>query len=117
MKIVINGCCGGFSLSHAAFLRLREMKNESALAEPDYGEMWDDGSGPRRESGSEMFAHFLSNIDRSDPQLVVVVEELGEKANGGFANLEIVEIPDGVDWEVEEYDGREWISEKHQTWG
>ena len=42
---------------------------------------------------------------------------MGEKANGTFAKLQLVEIPDGVGWQVEEYDGMEWVSEKHRTWG
>ena len=27
-----------------------------------------------------------------------------------------VEIPDDVEWQIEEYDGTEHISEKHRTW-
>ena len=38
------------------------------------------------------------------------------RENGKHATLKIVKIPDGVEWEIEEYDGREWISEKHRTW-
>ena len=34
-----------------------------------------------------------------------------------FAELKIVDIPDGVNWEVEEYDGNEWIAETHRRWG
>jgi len=30
--------------------------------------------------------------------------------------LRIIEIPDGVEWQIEEYDGDEWIAEKHRTW-
>lgn len=55
-------------------------------------------------------------IKRNDPKLVEVVERLGEDANGNFADLSIVEIPDDVDWVVEEYDGNEWVAEKHRTW-
>jgi hypothetical protein len=28
----------------------------------------------------------------------------------------VVEIPDGVEWEIAEYDGLEWVAEKHRTW-
>jgi hypothetical protein len=28
----------------------------------------------------------------------------------------VIEIPDDVEWEVEEYDGLEWVAEKHRTW-
>jgi len=55
--------------------------------------------------------------NRSDPLLIQVVEELGEKADGDCAELKIVEIPDGVVWEIDEYDGMESIDEVHQSWG
>jgi hypothetical protein len=44
------------------------------------------------------------------------VEELGEAANGSYARLKVVEIPDDVEWTIKEYDGDEWIAEKHRTW-
>lgn len=53
---------------------------------------------------------------RDDPRLVQVVEELGDEANGIFANLKIVKIPDDIQWEIEENDGNEWVSESHRTW-
>ena len=56
------------------------------------------------------------NIKRNDLYLIMVVEELGEKANGRHCELKIVEIPDDVDWEITEYDGLEQISEKHRIW-
>jgi hypothetical protein len=55
--------------------------------------------------------------NRADPLLVQVVEELGAAANGSCASLKVVEIPDGVDWEIDEYDGSETIAEKHRSWG
>lgn len=56
------------------------------------------------------------NVKRDDPRLVAIVEELGAEANGMCAELSITEIPDGVEWQIEEYDGQEWVSEKHRTW-
>lgn len=90
MKIVINKCYGGYSLSREAYEFL--------------GLTWDD------------YGYEFSE-DRSNPKLVECVETLGESANGAFAELEVVEIPDDVDWEIEDYDGVEWVSEKHRTWG
>ena len=55
-------------------------------------------------------------IDRDDPMLVKAVEELGDKANYQFSELKVVEIPDGIDWSIEEYDGMEHVAEAHQTW-
>jgi len=48
--------------------------------------------------------------------LIAVIEELGEEANGRCAEIAIVEIPDDVEWEVDEYDGKEWVAEIHRTW-
>ena len=56
------------------------------------------------------------DMKRDDPALVKVVEELGEKANGDCAKLKVVEIPDGVAWEIDEYDGNEEICEAHKKW-
>lgn len=56
------------------------------------------------------------DIERNDPRLVDAVEKLGDKANGFCAELKIVDIPDGVDWIIENYDGKEWVSERHRTW-
>lgn len=48
--------------------------------------------------------------------LVQAVEELGELANGGFSSLKVIEIPDGVDYEIDDYDGIESVHEVHRSW-
>lgn len=54
--------------------------------------------------------------ERTDPKLIQVIEELGDEANGACAKIVIVEIPDGTEWEIDEYDGHETIREKHRSW-
>lgn len=54
--------------------------------------------------------------DRTDPILVQVVEELGARASGSCAKLSVVEVPAGVDWEIDEYDGIETVREKSRSW-
>ena len=56
------------------------------------------------------------DISRNDPKLVECVEKLGEEANGMYAELKVVEIPDDVNWEIGEYDGLEWVEEVHRRW-
>ena len=91
-KIVINTCFGGFGLSSEAFERYKEL------------------------SGRQNDSFYDDEICRNDPNLVRVVGEMGSKASGLYANLEVVEIPDGVDWQLEEYDGNEHVAEAHRTW-
>ena len=94
MKIVINRCFGGFSLSAEGVKRYRELSGE--LDATDY--------------------HVGRNLGRDDKFLVQVVDELGPKASARYANLEVVEIPDDVKWEISEYDGAETIHECHRSW-
>jgi len=56
------------------------------------------------------------DINRTDPLLIKVIKEMGNDANGHCAELKIINIPDDVEWEIEEYDGSEWVAEKHRTW-
>ena len=88
MKIVINKCFGGFSLSQKAY--------EFLVHE------WDG------------FGH--GEWERNDPKLVQCVEQLGKAADGLYAELKVVEIPDDVDWGIDDYDGMESISENHRVW-
>jgi hypothetical protein len=93
MKIVINKCHGGFSISEEAEEIYRTKKG-----------ITDDESW------------WCRMIPRDDPILVEIVESMGEKSFGSFAELKVVEIPDNVEWQIDEYDGAEWVAEKHRTW-
>lgn len=114
MKIVINSDFGGFSLSNAAFERYLELKGiefarvSSRFESADYYEAGHIGEDD----------HYLSyyDIKRDDPILVQVVEEMGDEANGRYSSLKVVEIPDDVDWILQEYDGAEHIAEAHRRW-
>ena len=125
MKIVINKCYGGFGLSHEAMMMYFEIKGIPVY--PDvYPEDGDDASNlivpywPVKEEDrvvGEVFPLSVYDIERTDPALVKVVEQLGDRANGYYSELSVVEIPDDVKWMIQEYDGIEWIAEEHRTWG
>ena len=140
MKIVINKCYGGFGLSPIAFKKWAERKGKTiyffVADEADINKMvpidiqsiegktyyaFDSPDMPERATEYNDFyaKHHVydHDINREDTDLVAVVEELGEKASGHYAKLSVVEVPDGVDYKIEEYDGIEWIAEKHRTWG
>ena len=55
-------------------------------------------------------------LPRDDARLVEIVQALGEAANGRHSFLEVIEIPDGVKWTIDDYDGKEHIAEVHRTW-
>lgn len=111
-KVLVCSRHGGWGLSRDAFFRLRELGSEHALGEPDIGEPWSDGS-LRRDWGLQSFCR---DIPRDDPLLLQVFEEMGQDAASHFCEIAEVEIPDDVEWEIEEYDGREWVAEKHRVW-
>lgn len=100
-KIVINTCYGGFGLSKEALDHMRA--HGSPIVFKEYG------LGDRHYYGH-------SDLSRADPFLVAAVEALGIAAAGPYSDLKVVEIPSDVEWQIEDYDGVEWVSEKHRVW-
>jgi len=118
MKIVVNRCFGGFGLSAAAFEAL--IARGWTVATYDERGQYKDGSArivedPKSQWHRYYLIHEMNDV-RTDPDLIAVVEELGKAANGDCAKLEVVEIPDGVEWEISDYDGIETIHEVHRSW-
>jgi hypothetical protein len=91
-KVVINTCHGGFGLSAAAESKYKEL---AGITDPIF---------------------FSRSIPRDDAHLIAVVELMGTDADNRFSELKIVDVPDDVNWYVEEYDGKEWVAERHRTW-
>jgi hypothetical protein len=140
-KIVINACHGGFGLSHEAVLAYLEQSGQQVWAEADkkYSGLipftyhlvppeqrivgtpdnWHSMTLDQRQAHNAAYSKTVfydRDLARDDPCLVQVVEQLGAGANGRHADLKVVEIPDDVNWYIEEYDGREWVAERHRTW-
>jgi hypothetical protein len=119
-KVAINRCFGGFGITDTAFENLLHRKGiafdkvenkDSAFLGASYyqaGHINDDD-------------YYISSYDyydnRSDPDLIAVIEEMGDSANGWAAEIAIVEVPDDVKWHIHEYDGIEHVAEDHRTWG
>jgi len=103
MKIVINGCFGGFSVSKIVFDKL-------GFKWDDYGFLENSHFGISYEQNYDAY--------RSHPNLIKVIEEIGvEQASGGCAELQIFDVPDDIEWYISDYDGWETIHEKHRKWG
>lgn len=95
MKVILNKCYGGFNLSkkaHKLYADKRDLTPEK-----------------RREL-------YLDESYRDDPILIEIVEELGDEANGMCADLVVVDIPDDMDYVVDDYDGIETLRPKTPTW-
>lgn len=84
MKVVYNACYGGFGLSDEAIKRYWKIKGGTPT------ERW-----------------YHRDLERDDPVLVQVVEELGKDAGHRHANLQIAEVAKGERWRIDEYDGYE----------
>jgi hypothetical protein len=111
-QIVINTSYDEFCISHQALIRLRELGQREALEEEDSGAYWPAAAGPREPSLNQ----YGKLIPRDDADLVRVVKELGEAADGHAATLRIVTIPADVKWVITKIEGGEQVSEVHRTW-
>jgi len=101
MKIAINRCYGGFGVSKAIYEEL--------------GIEWDGFGYPDNKTfgieSDDWHAY------RAEPRLIAAIEKIGiDKASGDLANLEVVDIPDGIQWFIDEYDGIESVHEEHRSW-
>ena len=98
-RILLNTKYGGFNLSGEAANMYRELTK-----------------GVERPADW----YISEDVKRDDPILLHVVDTLGLKASSGnLSSLGIAEIPDDVPedgWIIQDYDGVEWVAEKHRKW-
>jgi hypothetical protein len=120
MKIAINRCFGGFGISSDAFEKLLHRKGIEFQKVPSkYGfgnnnyDYYQAGIPPSDDTYISDYDYYN---DRSDPDLITIIEEMGEASWGWAAEISIVEIPDDVKWHIYEYDGIEHVAEDHRTW-
>ena len=141
IKVVINKCHGGFGLSHEAVLLYLDRSGRQVWVEENdkFGGLipftyylvppeqriegdpdnWHEMTLAERQAHNAAYSDTVfqdRDLARDDPALVAVVQELGAKADGRHAELKVVDIPDDVNWYIEEYDGCEWVAERHRTW-
>lgn len=126
MKIIVNRCFGGYGLSTAVGEWLRDNKGWNILVFDKWEEEMDleaydgwthkDGMFCNFHVGDNKLGDNVVYGDRTNLELIECIEALGEAANSFGAKLEVVQVPDDVEWEIQEYDGIESIHEKHRSW-
>ena len=135
-KVILNKCFGGFGVSKEAYELYAKKKGISVfhytqedLKKEIYTYATDDNRlfdfyftkdfGNYAYISNDDYKKYLLNLDekfREDKTLIEVVEELGEKASAFYSNLKIVEIPDDLDYVIDNYDGIETLHQKVQEW-
>lgn len=101
MKVVINKRHGGFSVSKKVYDYL-------GVEYDGYGYISNENFGIKSEDYQAY---------RTEPRLIEAIEKVGiEEAGGNFASLKIVEIPDDIEYYIDDYDGYETIHEAHRSW-
>ncbi|EAC3748342.1 TPA: hypothetical protein ACSK7M_002450 [Listeria innocua] len=139
MKIILNKCFGGFNLSPIAFLHLCELKGIDVhaylvddkddafhfkkidkchkISNNAFERVWYlKNELPKLVLSLQENWDFLEHVDldldgvnRADLDLIKTVEIFGGAANTIYSKLTIVEIPDGNDFIIHEYDGFESV--------
>lgn len=130
-KVVINSCYGGFGLSKEACQRYWDIKGQQVWIEDTSKTLglfvvWLVPPDQRiKKKSPKQYLAMKSEkqveynkkrqsetwnprqVERNDPILVQVVEELGEKAGGKYTTLQVVDVCGA--YRIEEYDGKEWV--------
>jgi hypothetical protein len=125
-KVVYNACYGGFGLSKKACQRYWDIKGQPIWIEDDVLDLftvwlvppserlekkvWSSMTMDERVAFNTQYSKHTwqeNHVDRHDPVLVQVVEELGDKANGKHAKLAIEEVYGS--YRIDEYDGNESV--------
>lgn len=138
-KVILNKCYGGFGVSIEAYKLYAKKKGLNLyfynydyinsqtiykkIGEPTDNTLFlhcftkDIGDNVTiSEDDYKKYSLWLYKDYREDPTLIEVVEELGEKANSRYSNLRIVEIPDDLDYVIDDYDGIETLHENVREW-
>lgn len=99
VKVVHNVCHGRAALTPVALLRMAQLGSEWAIDVLS-----------RSDDHFSVYGYELNKINRHDPILVRVVEELGQDSSATMSKLEVTSI-DGNEYRIEEYDGWEKVVE------
>jgi hypothetical protein len=113
-KIAYNTCYGGFGLSDAAIMRYAELKGIKLAIGSNSNSICSQFYINGIEDDDHYFPSYEIERNRTDPILIQVIEELGAAANGLCSKIQIVDLPSGTRYRIDEYDGLESIQTDYQ---
>ena len=137
MKILLNKCFGGFHVSADAYKLYCEKKGIDCYFYNENSwntlQRWTFEKAQKdpycycvsKDLGNCVDYNTLSNYIikspraydlRTDKTWIEVVEELGDKVNTWASDIRVIEIPDGIEYEIDDYDGIETVYEKRRCW-
>ena len=137
-KVILNKCYGGFAVSDEGYDLYARKKgitlykyyydfgdcaykrlNEDCYSVSDIYYFTKDFGDDIKSISDEDFKKYCLYLEescREDSILIEVVEELGQQANTYYSELKVVEIPDNLDYVIDNYDGLEILHEKVREW-
>ena len=120
MKILINEKHGGFDLSQELVEWLIKERNWIVTEMDENHNYINPVADFAKLSRGDDYSLVLGSWSpryRTSQDIFDGIEALGlKRCETSYCRLKIIEIPDDVDWIIEEYDGAEWVAEKHRTW-
>ena len=141
-KVILNKCFGGFDVSPKAYQLYAMYKGYSHLYKYQPTSPLNNATYKLVDLFDEHLLHFyvtkyfgkefskndiskedwdkhilyLNDNNREDDILIKVVEELGDEASSRFGQLVVVQIPDDLDYIIDNYDGIETLHARVETW-
>ncbi len=136
-KVILNKCFGGFGVSKKAYelytkkkglnlfcyeCDIKDYRNHIYKYAKDdnlFNHYFTKDFGDNVQISNEDYEKYSLYLDtryREDPILIEVIEELGEEANNKYSQLKIVEIPDNLNYTIDDYDGIETLHQEVQEW-
>ena len=136
MKVILNKSYGGFSVSQKGYIAYAkkagidlycyertDSKTYTRVDDPKTGHSalysWFTKNHGKTVSSEKLDwsdCFYLNSDKREDPILISVVEELGDEVNTIYSNLKVVDIPDDMDYVIDDYDGVETLHERVREW-
>jgi len=105
MKVLINNCYGGFNFSYEACKLWLERKNIS------FTETKDNYVKPQFIIDNDI-SYVSHLISKDDSTMIQIFEEKGSEFVSGYCSeIILVEVPDGCQYRIGEYDGIEHIDQ------